>query len=354
MQISLHRNTAFILTLAVVLGFVLPGPAGRLESLVIPALFLMMAFSMAGIDLSLPPLRGAAAGFLVSYLFLSGLILILAPLVLEEEALVLGFVVMAASPPAVAVVPLTRLLAGDVRLALYSEALSYLASLVLMPLIVLLFAGMAGDAGTVAATGAATGMATGAGAGGGMGAALGGGVGAGVGEMAKIVLLLILFPLLASRYVGRLRIDPAHPINAGLFAVTYIVVGLNSSAITAGVGGVLLVALARTFASGAAVYALSALAGVARPQRIAYTLFGSFKNLGLTAAVALLLFGPRAAVAAAVCNLTETGFSILLSALAGRRRKGAGSYPSISTSSPAPSSSDHHPSAPPTSKKNGI
>jgi len=338
MQISLHRNTAFILALAVVLGFVLPGPAERLEFLVIPALFLMMAFSMAGIDLGLPPLRGAAAGFLVNYLFLSGLILLLAPMVLEEELLVLGFVVMAASPPAVAVVPLTKLLAGDVRLALYSEALSYIASLVLMPLIVLLFAGMVGVAGA------------GAGAGGGMGT----GLGAGVGEMAKIVLLLIFLPLLASRYVGRLRIDPAHPINAGLFAVTYIVVGLNSAAITIDVGGVLLVALARTFASGAAVYALSALAGVARPQRIAYTLFGSFKNLGLTAAVALLLFGPRAAVPAAVCILTETGFYILLSALAGRRRRGAGSSPSISTYSPAPSSSDHHPSAPSTSKKNSI
>ena len=123
-------------------------------------------------------------------------------------------------------------------------------------------------------------------------------------------------------------------------------VGLNSTAITTEVGGVLLVAFARTFASGAAVYAASALAGVARPQRIAYTLFGSFKNLGLTAAVALLLFGPRAAVPAAVCILTETGFYILLSALAGRRRRGASS--SSTSTAPSPSS------APPTSKKNSI
>ncbi len=290
MQTSLHKNTALILTVAVTLGFILPEPAARLEPLVMPALFLMMAFSMAGLDLDIPPIRGAAVGFLLNYLFLSGLILLLASVLLEEGALWLGFVVMAAAPPAVAVVPLTRLLAGDVRLALYSEALSYVASLLLMPLIVLLFSGEAGE-----------------------------GAGVGVGETAKIVLLLILLPLIVSRYVGSVRIDPAHPINGGLFAVTYIVVGLNSTAISTEVGGVLLIAFARTFASGAAVYAISTACGVARPQRIALTLFGSFKNLGLTAAVALLLFGPRAGVPAAVCILTETAFYILLSVLAGRR-----------------------------------
>ncbi len=288
MQINLHKNTALILVLAVALGFFVPGPAEKLEFLVIPALFLMMAFSMAGIDLRLPPIRGAAAGFLLNYLFLSGLILLLAPMVLEEEALRLGFVVMAAVPPAVAVVPLTKLLEGDVRLALYSEALSYLASLVLTPLIIFLFAGEAGVE---------------------------------VAETAKIVFLLILLPILASRYVGRLKIDPVHPINAGLFIVTYIVVGLNSNAISTEATGVLLIAFARTFLSGAIVYAGAVFAGVDRPQRIAYTLFSSFKNLGLAATLALLLFGPRAGIPAAVCILTETSFYILLSALAGRRER---------------------------------
>ena len=286
MQIELHKNTAAILALAVALGFLLPGPAERLERLVIPALFVMMTFSMAGIELRLTAVRGAAAGFLLNYLFLSGLILLLAPAVLEEEALVLGFVVMAAAPPAVAVVPLTRLLSGDVRLALYSEALSYLGSLVLTPLIISVFAREAR---------------------------------VGAGETAQIVLLLILLPLLASREVGRLKIDPAIPINAGLFVVTYIVVGLNSTDISTETTGVLLIAFARTFLSGAVVYAGATLAGIDRPQRIAYTLFASFKNLGLAATVALLLIGPRAGIPAAVCILTETSFYILLSALAGRR-----------------------------------
>ena len=44
------------------------------------------------------------------------------------------------------------------------------------------------------------------------------------------------------------------------------------------------------------------------------TLLSSFKNLGLAAAVSLMLFGPRAAVPSAVCILAETGFYIIFSA----------------------------------------
>lgn len=91
MQTSLHKNTALILTVAVALGFILPEPAAGFEPLVMPALFLMMAFSMAGLRLELsPPIRGAAVGFLLNYLFLSGLISLFASVLLEEGAFWLG------------------------------------------------------------------------------------------------------------------------------------------------------------------------------------------------------------------------------------------------------------------------
>lgn len=47
---------------------------------------------------------------------------------LQDEALSQGFIVMAAVPPAVAILPMTRLLQGDSHLSLCSEAISYLAS----------------------------------------------------------------------------------------------------------------------------------------------------------------------------------------------------------------------------------
>ena len=289
LRMNLLRNSAAVLTLAVVLGFFIPGPAHRYEFLIIPALFMMMAFSMAGIDLRVPRPKRAVIGFLLNYLLLSGFILALS-YILEPEPLRQGFVVMAAVPPAVAIIPLAKLLDGDVGLALYSEALSYLASLLLMPAIIFFFTSKAG---------------------------------VGVWDTVKVVLLLIALPILASRHIDRLKIDPVLPINAGLFVVTYIVVGLNSDAITGELPGVAFIAVARTFFLGAMVYLAAALAGVDYPQRITYTLMGSFKNLGLTATVALLLFGPKAGIPAAFCILTETAFYILLSVLA-RRRGGGG------------------------------
>jgi len=283
---NLLKSSSFMLSLAIILGFLVPGPAERYEPLIIPALFVMMAFSMAGIELVLPRAKRAVAGFLLNYLALSGLILVLS-YTLVDGAILQGFVVMAAVPPAVAVVPLTKLLDGDVRLALYSEALSYLASLLLMPVIIFLFTSKSG---------------------------------VGILDTVEVVFVLIVLPILASRYVDRVRVDPVLPINTGLFIVTYIVVGLNSTAITGELPCVAFIAVARTFFVGGLVYLGAVLAEVPHTRRITYTLMGSFKNLGLTATVALLLFGPKAAIPAAFCILTETSFYILLSMLAKHRR----------------------------------
>jgi BASS family bile acid:Na+ symporter len=83
---------------------------------------------------------------------------------------------------------------------------------------------------------------------------------------------------------------------------------------------VALIAIARTFVIGAGVYLCARLAGVDVQKRISYTLFASFKNLGMATAVSLVLFGPKAGIPAAVCILAETSFYILFAAL---RRHGS-------------------------------
>ncbi len=276
---NILENTSLIFLLSILLGMTISGPAQRTESLITPALLVMMSFSLTEIDLRTKgDLRQAFVGFALNYILLSGLILLLS-FTLQNDALRYGFVVMAAVPPAVAVLPMTRLLGGDVRLSLYGEAISYLASLVLMPGLIFLFTSKTGVA---------------------------------LGYVFEIALLMILLPALASRLLRRIKLNSILPINLGFFVVTYTVVGLNSGAILGGVAGVALIALIRTFVIGAAVYIVSSIAGIAPPSRISYTLFSSYKNLGLAAAVAIVLFGPEAGVPAAVCILAETGFYILL------------------------------------------
>jgi predicted Na+-dependent transporter len=130
--------------------------------------------------------------------------------------------------------------------------------------------------------------------------------------LVQISLLLILLPALASRVARRIPIDPVLPINLGFFLVTYTVIGLNQGALWGNIGSVSWIALARTLGIGAAIYAAARLAGSDRSHAISYTLLGSYKNLGLAAAVSLTLFGPEAGIPAAFSVLAETGFFILL------------------------------------------
>lgn len=279
---SLLKNSSFVLVLSILFGLFWPGPAQSTEMLITPVLMIMMAFSLTDVNFSAPPgpgsLKGSMLGLALNYGLLSGLILLLSH-GLQDEALRQGFIVMAAVPPAIAVLPMTRILKGDMHLSLYSEAVSYLASLVLMPAIIYAFTRQTGVSPVY---------------------------------LVQISLLLILLPALASRVVRRIPLDPVLPINLGFFWVTYTVIGLNQGAFWGDIGGVSWIALARTLGIGLSVYIAARLIGSDRSHAISYTLLGSYKNLGLAAAVSMMLFGPEAGIPAALCVLAETGFFILM------------------------------------------
>jgi BASS family bile acid:Na+ symporter len=131
----------------------------------------------------------------------------------------------------------------------------------------------------------------------------------------EIVLLFILLPIIASRFLRSYHIDTIPPINLGFFLVTYTVIGLNSQALSGDIIVVALMAFVRTFLIGSIVYLCAALAGVEIQKRISYTLLASFKNMGVAAAVSLVLFGSQAGIPAAVCILAETAFYIFFSAM---------------------------------------
>ncbi|WP_333655439.1 hypothetical protein [Methanothrix soehngenii] len=282
--VDLIQNSTSVLILSVLLGLVLPGPAGATEALVTPALMVMMAFSLTEVDLgrdikSSGSLKSGFLGIIINYGLLSGLILLLS-YSLPDESLRNGFVIMAAVPPAVAVLPMTRILKGDMSLSFAGEILSYLASLLLMPLIIYLFVHQTGISPIY---------------------------------LLQISIVLILIPALASRLVRLIPINPVLPINLGFFLVTYTVIGLNQGALWTDGWSVAWISIARTFAVGLAVFILARFAGLKSSQAISLTLLGSFKNLGLAAAVSLLLVGPAAGLPAAFCVLAETAFFILLS-----------------------------------------
>jgi BASS family bile acid:Na+ symporter len=214
--------------------------------------------------------------FVINYLFLSSLILLANHLLIKDHDLYVGFIVMAAIPSAVAVLPFTYLLKGEMMVALMGSTSLYLLALVVAPFLSFHLL----DVEKIDPI-----------------------------KLISVLVQLLLIPFLVSRFLlqwkvfhqikGNLNIF----VNLAFFLVIYVVIGMNRSTFLSHFDVLILVsfiAFLRTFVSGHLVDLFSRLLGVDRERRMSYVLFGSFKNLGVTAAIAIVLFNDRAAIPAAV------------------------------------------------------
>ncbi|MGE5253818.1 MAG: hypothetical protein ACM3N7_07620, partial [Planctomycetaceae bacterium] len=142
----LIRNRNFIFILALLLGLFFGQGAKGTERMVLPALGLVMTLATMGVSggIFLSPgklLRPVLWGIALNYGLLGGLILGLSGLLITEEELRAGFVIMTAVPPAVAVIPFSLILNGNQTLALIGTMGCYLAALAVTPLTAYLFLG---------------------------------------------------------------------------------------------------------------------------------------------------------------------------------------------------------------------
>jgi len=139
-----NRNLIFLFALA--LGFLWDTGAQYTQRLIVPGLAVVMTLSSMGI--SGDTFRSAKA-FVVSSLigiignfFLHGLILFgLSMLLIKDQTYWNGFILIAAVPPAIAVIPFSLFLRGNMELALFGTIGAYLGALVITPLIALAFLG---------------------------------------------------------------------------------------------------------------------------------------------------------------------------------------------------------------------
>src|SRR3989454_10991569 len=137
-----RRRVLTMAALCVAGGFVaavMPGSSALLShgALVLGMTFAMTEISIAGIS-PRAEVRPFVLAFGMSYVVLSGLILAFAVLSSDPQ-IRNGWVLMAAVPPAIAVVPITSILKGDTRRAVIALALLYVLGLGLVPAITLVF-----------------------------------------------------------------------------------------------------------------------------------------------------------------------------------------------------------------------
>ena len=267
--------------LAIILGLIFGGIPFYTEYIATGALMVVMTLTTMNIRLReafkiKKYLKNYLVILILNYVFLAGIIIFLSYLLIPEDDFKAGFIVMAAIPPAVAVIPFTSILKGDLELSVGSSAFLYVLSLILTPIIVIMFIGKDID----------------------------------VLKLLEELALMIVLPLIISRgllyYKANEKLGESKEIfiNLGFFVLIFTVVGVNRSAFLNDISIIIpisFICLVRTFVAGVVVYYLAGFVNVDKMTRINYMLFGSFKNLGLTIIIAFMLFGDEAAVPAAIC-----------------------------------------------------
>lgn len=291
---SFLRDRNFVFMAALVCGLAAGQGAVYTQSLVVPALAVVMTLatlSISGAVFRYPKLliRPALAGLAMSYLLQGGVILLLAWWLVDNPAYFRGLVVLAAVPPAVVVLPMAVVLDGDPDYSLVALSGAYLGGLVLIPLIFLAFFGTEHLFRH---------------------------------ELFLIVLLLIAAPMAISRLI--LWRGWQEPIlrwrgaltNWGFFLALYTVVGLNRQVFLDKpweLTHLIFLALASSLLLGEAVMYVARRRGIRLRRSKALMMIASMKNYGLASGLCLALFDSAAAVPTTVATIVFVPYLIWLS-----------------------------------------
>jgi bile acid:Na+ symporter, BASS family len=279
--------------MALALGFLWDTGAQYTQRLILPGLAVVMTISSMGISggafRSPKSLFSSAFIGIVGNFILHGVVLIsLSVLIIKDQYFWDGFILLAAVPPAVAVIPFALFLKGNIELALLGTIGAYLGALILTPLIALVF------------------------------------LGTGFISPLKLLLILgelIIGPLVVSRILVSTglskKIDPYKgPItNWSFFLVIYIITGLNRDIFIQqplSIVPVAIIAILTTFVLGWTIEKIGKYFSVGNKTLTSFVLLSTFKNYGLSGALALVFFNPQTAVPATVTSAVSILYFIWL------------------------------------------
>ena len=140
------RSQNFILVLSLVAGMAAGGGSAWLKPLILPMLALVMTISSMGVgnDAFRSPramVVPVLAGVLMNFLVLGGALLVLGNWLIADQEIRAGFILLAIVPPAVAVIPFSVMLNGNLNFTMLATIGAYLCSLVLTPVLAIVFLG---------------------------------------------------------------------------------------------------------------------------------------------------------------------------------------------------------------------
>lgn len=277
-----NRNVIFILAIA--LGLFLPGPSEWTKLLMMPALAMVMTLATINVPNNYfhnlrAILKPSILGIFMTYVILGGVILFLSSRLINDKNLWIGFVLVAAVPPAVAVIPFTAMLEGNVSFTLSGTVASYLAALLIMPLVFWMF------------------------------------IGTGFNDpykLLRIMILLIVLPLVLSRMIlyfnWQERLAPIRgPLTDwGFFTVLYSIIGVNRDLIFSRPLMVLPIAVivfGSTFVLGWVIQKVCMACRIEKKDIVSLVLQGTLKNQGIAGGLAIALFEKETAMPSAIYSI---------------------------------------------------
>jgi BASS family bile acid:Na+ symporter len=281
------QNNALMMLFAFILGFAIGGFPAYNADIAMACLVFVMSLSLGGLKIRGIRLREHTKSVIVALVVcfgVSSIVTILLGSLFSDPEIRTGWVIVASVPSAIAVIPFTYLLKGDLQFSLVASTVIYLFSLVITPLMTLLFLGTPVDQLT----------------------------------LLWYVILLIFLPLAASRALVKVPMSGSMrtiSINIAFSVMFFAITGSNRNAFFGDpilIFALLLVAAVRTFFVGGAIELIARRLRVDKKKRISIVLFSTYKNTGMAAALASVLISDAAAIPATVCLAMEVIWFVAL------------------------------------------
>ena len=266
---------------AILLGLFLPQAASAAAFLILPALTMILTVTLLRFPRGFfrdpkPLLPGALWGNLMNYLVLGNLMILGSIFLIRDENIWIGMVLIAAIPPAVAILPLSDRLGGDKVLTLAGFAGTHLGALILTPLI---------------------------------GAAFLKYIPIHFDKLMILVFTLIVLPLMLSRIAVDRNWDDKIKQNEGaiadccFFILFYALTAHNAELLRQRPLEIILIALlalATLFSISLTLLLIGRFYKISHSKISSLLLLGTMKNYGLAGGIALYLFNHEAALPALI------------------------------------------------------
>src|SRR4030066_430898 len=296
--LKILKNRNFIFILAFVLGFLIGDSAGTwIEHLAIPALAIVMIASLVQFPfknfLNFKSLiKPALYSILVCYFIFGTVLLLLAKLLIKDNQLWIGLVILACAPPGVAIPPFTKILGGDEKFSIIGMVSTYIAIMVIFPLAGVIF------------------------------------IGSNFVQPLRLIILfieVIIGPMIVSQIIIWLKWDKfitryrGFIVNWGLFVIIFVVIALNRNLFFKDLEILGIISLISIISiSGLWLLLNFGLKKIKFNSQIrkSLVLFGTVKNGPFAATMALTLFSEKASIPGAIFSIFLIIYLIILSFMA--------------------------------------